>query len=105
MYTLEVLTGIGDACTMAAYYAIFSHHIDRNSEGFEWSLLSVGGLTISTAVGGVIGGFVSQRFGFSTVFIGAGLLNIIGVLLLVLLYPYIKILRKSRHYKTIVHEK
>ena len=105
LYLLEIISGVGDACTMAAYYAIFSHHIDKNSEGFEWSLLSVGGLTMSTAVGGIIGGFVSQRFGFPTVFIGAGILNIIGLFVLILLYPYVKILRKSKHHKTIVHEK
>ena len=105
LYILEIISGLGDACTMAAYYAIFSHHIDKNSEGFEWSLFSVGGLGLSSALGGVVGGFVSQRFGFPTVFIAAGLLNIVGVFILILLYPYIKILRKSRHYKTIVHEK
>ena len=98
---MEILSGLGDACTFAAYYAIFSHHIDKNSEGFEWSLLSVGGLTVSTAIGGIIGGFVSQKFGFSAVFVCAGVLNIIGLFFLTLLYPYIKILRKSRHYKTV----
>jgi len=105
LYVLEIVSGIGDACTMAAYYAIFSHHIDKNSEGFEWSLLSVGGLTVSTALGGVVGGFASQRFGFPVVFISAGFLNILGVFILVILYPYIKILRQSRHYKTVTDEK
>src|SRR3989344_7084915 len=27
LYVLEVMVGIGAACLMAAYYAIFSHHI------------------------------------------------------------------------------
>jgi MFS family permease len=105
LQTLEVIAGIGDACLMAAYYAIFSHHIDKNSQGFEWSLFSVGGLTISTALGGIIGGLVSQTFGFPAVFISAGILNIIGVFIIILLYPHIKILRKSHHYKTVIYEK
>lgn len=105
LYILQIIAGLGDACTMAAYYAIFSHHIDKNSEGFEWSLLSVGGLTVSTAVGGLIGGLIAEKYGFSTIFILSGILNIIAAALILSLYPYIKILRRSHHYKTIIHEK
>ena len=38
LYLLQILTGFADACIMASYYAIFSHHIDKDSQGFEWSL-------------------------------------------------------------------
>jgi MFS family permease len=104
LYFLEILSGIGDACLMSAYYAIFSHHIDRDSEGFEWSLFSVG-IGISAGLGGVIGGFVAQHFGFTFLFVGSGILNIAAAFLLVGLYPSIQILRKAKHYKTITHHK
>ena len=55
---IQIFAGVGDACLMAAYYAIFSHHIDKNSEGFEWSLFNVGGLTIAMAIGGILGGLI-----------------------------------------------
>ena len=103
LYFLEVLSGIADACMMASYYAIFSHHIDKNSEGFEWSLFSVG-VGASTGIGGIIGGFIAENYGFTSLFVGAGILNIAGLFLLIGLYPSIKVLRKSHHYKTISHK-
>src|SRR3989344_1177948 len=41
LYALEVLAGLGDASLMAAYYSLFARHVDKGSEGFEWSLFSV----------------------------------------------------------------
>jgi len=102
---VQIFAGIGDACTMAAYYAIFSHHIDKESQGFEWSLFSVGGMTISAAIGGLIGGLIAEKFGFHSLFIFAGILNIIGTIMLISLYPYIKILRRPEHHKTLSHKK
>ncbi len=105
LYMLQMLSGVADAFLMAAYYAIFAHHIDKESQGFEWSLLSVGGLTASTAVGGAIGGIIAGEFGFRTIFIFAGTLNALSIVLLVAVYPYIKVFRQKRHYKTIKSQK
>jgi MFS family permease len=105
LYILQLISGVGDAFLMAAYYAIFAHHIDRDSQGFEWSLLSVGGLTVSTAVGGAIGGYVAQYYGFKMIFVVAGIFNMFAVFLLILLYPYIKVFRKTQYYKTISHDR
>lgn len=101
---LQILCGAGEAMIFAAYYAVFAHHIDKDSEGFEWSLLSVIGLTISVATGTFFGGIVAERYGFTTLFISAGLLNILGIVFLLLLYPYMNVMRKHGHYKTIIHE-
>ncbi|HEU5114230.1 MAG TPA: MFS transporter [Candidatus Paceibacterota bacterium] len=98
---LQILWGIADAFTMAAFYAIFSHHIDRESEGFEWSLFSVGGITVAAALGGLVGGLMAQVYGFPAIFITSGILNAIGFILLLSLYPHIKILRKSEDYKAL----
>ncbi len=99
LYMLEIFTGIADACIMAAYYAIFSHHIDKNSQGYEWSLFSVGGLTVSASIGGLIGGYIATEYGFSTVFILAALLNTIAALVLIVLFPYVKNFRHADDYK------
>lgn len=99
LYFLEIFTGVADACIMSAYYAIFSHHIDKDSQGFEWSLFSVGGLTMSASVGGLIGGFIATNYGFNTVFIIAGLLNALAALVLVVLFPYVKNFRQKKYYK------
>ncbi len=105
LFTIEAFAGLGDACIMAAYYAIFSHHIDKGSQGFEWSLFSIGGITLSASIGGLLGGLIAEHYGFNIIFIAAGTLNIVGMFLLIALYPYIKIFRTQKTYKTIVHEK
>lgn len=99
LYVLGIFTGIADACIMSSYYAIFSHHIDKDSQGFEWSLFSVGGLTISASMGGLIGGYIATEFGFSTVFIMSALFNTVAALVLILLFPYVKNFRHMNDYK------
>ena len=101
---IQIFWGVADACTMAAYYSIFSHHIDRKSAAFEWSLYSVGGITIAVAIGGLIGGFVAQYFGFSSIFIAAGSLNVLALILLGVLKPHMKIMRevKAQHLGKII---
>lgn len=101
LYLLEFLAGIGDACLMAAYYGIFARHVDKGSEGFEWSLFSAFGLTISTAVGGALGGIFADAYGFRALFLTSGILNIFAAALLFLLYPYIKKYYKEKLEKTI----
>ena len=92
---VQILWGVADACTMAAYYSIFSHHIDQKSAAFEWSLYSVGGITIAMSFGGLIGGFTAQYFGFPVIFVVAGCMNIFALVLLCILYPQMKIMRKK----------
>ncbi len=90
LYLLSLLGGVSSACLMAAYYSMFSNHVDRNARGFEWSLFSAFGLTLSVAFGGAIGGVFADAFGFANTFIISAILNFIATLLLVLLYPLLE---------------
>ena len=99
LYILQVLTGIADACIMAAYYAIFSHHIDKDSQGYEWSLFSVGGITVSAALGGVLGGWIAFDYGFPIIFIIAAVFNLFAAIILIFLFPYVKNFRLAGEYK------
>jgi len=96
LYLLEVISGAADACLMAAYYGIFSRHVDKGSEGYEWSLYSVWGLTISTAVGGAIGGVMADTYGFANTFVVSGIVYAVGTALLFFLYPYLDGVREKR---------
>lgn len=87
LYALEIMSGISAAALMAAYYSLFARHIDKGSEGFEWSLFSVGGLTISSAIGAAIGGVMADIFGFNTLFVTSGAINIIVFFILFSLSP------------------
>lgn len=87
LYLLMAFNGIGGAFLMAAYYGMFSHHVDRKLQSYEWSLFSVGGLTISVAIGAALGGILADRIGFtSLLFIVAGL-NTAALALLIGLLP------------------
>lgn len=103
-YIFSVFAGFIDGFMMAAFYAIFSHHIDKESQGFEWTLFSILGITIATAVGGFFGGRIADEYGFKVLFMVAGLLNIIGSILVISLHKYMKIMRKKEHYKVITNE-
>ena len=89
LYAVEILAGIGDAALMSAYYSLFARHVDKGSEGFEWSLFSVGGLTISSAIGGAIGGVLGDIFGFKVLFLISGIVNLLVFCILFSLYPHL----------------
>lgn len=97
LYFLSAIDGVAGACLMAAYYSMFSRHADKGAEGFEWSLFSVGGLTISSAIGGAIGGIIADSLGFkSTLFIG-GVLYLTSAILLIFLYPLLDGVHRSKN--------
>jgi MFS family permease len=87
LYVWETLNGAASACLMAAYYALFSRHIDKGGEGFEWSLFSVWGLTVSSALGGAVGGVIADAIGFHLTFIISSALGFVATLFLIFLYP------------------
>lgn len=87
LYLLETFVGLGDAALMSAYYSLFARHVDKGAEGFEWSLFSVGGLTISSAIGGAVGGILGDVFGFRTLFMASGIINFLVFFILLRLYP------------------
>ncbi len=95
LYLLSILNGAGTAFFMAAYYSLFSHHVDRNSLAFEWSLFSVGGLTLSMAVGSVVGGILADAVGFQGTFVFSAVFNLAAALFLLFLYPLLDDFKKK----------
>jgi len=87
LYVLEMLSGLGTAALMAAYYSLFARHVDKGEEGFEWSLFSVGGMTVSGAIGSALGGILADTFGFHLLFLINGTVNLAVLFLLFYLYP------------------
>lgn len=87
LFILSTISGISVAFMMAAYYAIFSRHVDKGKESYEWSLLSVGPLTVASAIGASIGGMFTDRFGFHLTFFVAGSLCAMATASLMFLYP------------------
>ncbi len=84
VYLLEVLNGVGFAMAVPTYLAIFTRHIDKNRESFEWTLHSnaVGfGYAATAALGGVLG----QHFGLRVIFPIVSAVMFLGTVVLLLI--------------------
>ena len=81
LYVLQAIYALGMAMSLAGWSAIFTRNIDKGHESTEWGL-SATGYSIGTGIAGVVGGYAVETFGFNPVFIGVGILGLLGTLLL-----------------------
>ncbi len=89
IYIIQAIYGIGIGFTMPPWYAIFSRHLDKLQESFEWTLDSVSlGLGAAAAAAG--GGAIAQNYGFHSVFILGGVLAVFGGAMQLLIFKHIK---------------
>ncbi|MDP3052337.1 MAG: MFS transporter [bacterium] len=88
IYFLQAIYALGMGMNIPGYTAIFTRHIDKGKEAFEWSVRSalVGfGAGIASALGGII----AYRFGFNTLFIGVGVFIIFSAFLPLVIFKNI----------------
>lgn len=83
-YMLNIISAIGDAMAVPAWYAIFTRHIDKHKESFEWTLNSVS-IGLGAAWSAYMAGRIADNFGFTPVFILTTIFIIGGGLTLLLL--------------------
>lgn len=80
IYFLQGLYGLGMAMNMAGYTAIFTRHIDKQKEAYEWSVR--GALVgIGSGLAGAVGGWAAYNFGFTNLFIGIIIFILISAIL------------------------
>ena len=89
LYVLHVVLAIGNSFVTPPFYAIFTRHIDKNNEGFEWALRSSFSLGAGTAIGAAISGILATLIGFRVLFLLNGLLMFFGWVVLIFLRPWI----------------
>ncbi len=69
IYVLQGIYGIGMGMNLPGFTAIFTRHIDKGKEAYEWSVR--GALVgIGTGVAGGLGGIIAHNFGFNVLFVG-----------------------------------
>ena len=83
-YLLQIISAIGDAMSVPAWYAIFTRHIDKGKEGFEWTLNSVS-VGLGAAWSAAVAGYIGDRFGFVPVFLLTALFILSGGVVFLLL--------------------
>ena len=83
IYFFQVIHAVGMAMTLPSWLAIFTRHIDKGKEAFEWGMETT---SIGTGAGiaGGLGGIMAGVFGFKTLFIFVSALTIFSAILLLL---------------------
>ncbi|MFH1376381.1 MAG: MFS transporter [Candidatus Woesearchaeota archaeon] len=81
IYLAQILNGIGAGFAHPTWLGLWSTHLDKKHESFEWSLYStLAG--IGTAVTALIGALIAEFIGFSYTFIFVGLMALVGFFIL-----------------------
>lgn len=102
IYTFQIIHAIGIAMAFTSWDAIFTRHIDKGKEAFEWGL---DGTIIASSVGlgGALGGILAAAIGFKLIFVMVGGLSILSSFLLLFIHkeisPKNKLLHKYRRTK------
>lgn len=81
IYLAQVLLGMGSALAYPTWLGLWSVHLDKNKESFEWSLYSTT-VGIGTAITASLGAAIAQWFGFEAAFALVGLLAVAGFIIL-----------------------
>lgn len=89
IYIIQGLFGLGLAFGIPPWNAIFSRHLDKLHENFEWSLSSIA-IGISAAGGAALGGIIAQKFDFKYVFLIGGVIAVLGSIEIIKIFGDLK---------------
>jgi len=84
IYLLQAMYALGMGMNIPGYSAIFTRHIDKNREAFDWSVRAAL-IGLGSGVSGALGGIIANRFGFNTLFIGVAIFILISAALPILI--------------------
>jgi len=82
LYLLQALMGVAAAVSYPGWCSIFTRHIDKGKEGYEWSLYDIF-LGLGMAGAAVVGAFITDRYGFNVLFILIAITTLFSSLLLI----------------------
>jgi MFS family permease len=85
IYAFQILHAASIAFFIPAWYAIFTRHIDKGCEAFEWGMDSTF-LGMAVGISGGLGGIFASFFGFKIIFVVVGAFNIVSALILLFIY-------------------
>lgn len=88
IYVFQVVHAVGMAMVIPSWNAIFTRHIDKGREAFEWSLESTS-LGFGAGLAGAVGGILVAIFGFKVIFVLVGVFTMVSASLLALIHKEI----------------
>lgn len=80
IYAFQVIRAIGMAMALPSWLAIFTRHIDKGKEAFEWSMETTS-ISMGAGIAGGLGGIMASMFGFKILFIIVSGLTMISAVL------------------------
>jgi len=84
IYLLQILHAFGMAMALPSWLAIFTRHIDKNKEAFEWSLETTS-IGVGAGIAGGLGGIIVAALGFKVMFVAVSILNFVSAIVLILI--------------------
>jgi len=81
VYFFQVIHAVGMAMVLPSWLAIFTRHIDKGKEAFEWSMETTS-IGAGAGIAGGLGGVMASLLGFKVLFIFVSVLTFISALLL-----------------------
>ncbi len=85
IYIAQFISGFGAALAYPGWRVLFTRFLDRNKEGYEWSVYDVT-ICLGAAASAAIGGYIAETYGFNALFIIVAILSLIGTILLAQLF-------------------
>lgn len=89
LYLFYGMVGLGIGLASPAKNTLFSSHLDKRKDAMQWGVMDAA-VFLAMSLSAVVGGFIARVYGFQTLFIVAGILNIVSVL------PYLVYIKKWR---------
>ena len=77
MYAVQVFRGLAAGIASPCWLGLWSTHLDKHHESFEWSLFSTT-IGLGIAVAGAVGAFLADHIGFRPTFIIYSIMALIG---------------------------
>ena len=84
IYALGILHAIGMSMVVPSRGAMFTRHIDKGQEAYEWAMNSTC-LGLGAGITGAIGGIIASAYGFRIVFLLAGFFSFFSALVVFLI--------------------
>ena len=81
IYFFQIIHAMGMAMALPSWLAIFTRHIDKGKEAFEWSIETTS-IGAGAGIAGGIGGLIAASFGFKVVFVFVSSLTFFSAVLL-----------------------
>jgi len=81
LYAVQAVHAVAFAFYFASWPTIFSRHLDKDRVAFDWSLDSTTA-GVAAGVTGLLSGLMAEAFGYTSVFVTAGILSFIAAFVL-----------------------